>query len=275
MSTLTISGVTPTQLYYTDSQGPGRPVVLIHGWPASTTSWQEVAAQLEAAGHRVIAYDRRGFGASGQPESGYDYDTFAADLSSLLNELDLVDAVLVGFSMGGGEVARYLANHGSGRVTAAVFIAAITPALDADLPDNPDGGFTHAAASGMQEAMRSDADAFLAQFLTNFYSTPAGLKVDEQQLARSIEVARQAKPEALIRSIALWLTDFRPNLAVVNVPTLVIHGDGDQIVPFEVSGKRMPRHVEQAEVRLIADGPHGLLASHADEVAQALLDFLG
>ncbi|MGI5952283.1 MAG: alpha/beta fold hydrolase, partial [Brooklawnia sp.] len=276
--TLTTSGAAPAELYYTDTQGPGRPVVLIHGWPASEKSWQPVATALQQAGYRVIAYDRRGFGASSHAQSGYDYDTFAADLAALLNELDLVDAVLVGFSMGGGEVARYVADHGSGRITAAAFIAAITPALDADLPDNPDGGFTHEAASGMQAAMRSDAEAFLTQFLTNFYSVPTAgdstLMVPEQQIIESLQVARQASPEALVRSIALWLTDFRTDLAALDVPTLVIHGDGDQIVPFEASGKRMPQYVGQAEVKLIEKGPHGLLASHPAEVARALLDFL-
>ena len=142
MPTLTTAGSNPTELSYSDTQGIGRPVVLIHGWPASQQSWQAISAALQEAGHRVIVYDRRGFGDSGQPAEGYDYDTFAADLDDLLTALDLVDAVLVGFSMGGGEVARYVANYGTARITGAVFVSAITPCLDASLPDNPEGGFT-------------------------------------------------------------------------------------------------------------------------------------
>lgn len=278
MATLTTTGSHPTKLYYTDSGGPGRPVVLIHGWPASEQSWQHVSAALQQAGHRVIAYDRRGFGRSGQPEAGYDYDTFAADLNDLLTELDLVDAVLAGFSMGGGEVARYVANHGTGRITGAIFIAAITPALDVSLPDNPDGGFTPDAAAGMQQALRENSNGFLTEFLTNFYSIPTDggqLMVPTEAVLSSVNVANQASLDALADCIALWLTDFRADLAALSVPTLVIHGDGDQIVPFEVSGRRMPQFVPQAVTDVIAMGPHGLLASHPDEVAASMLDFLG
>lgn len=278
MPTLTTTGSNPTQLFYSDTQGPGRPVVLIHGWPASEQSWQRVIPALQQAGCRVIAYDRRGFGNSGQPDQGYDYDTFAADLNDLMTELDLVDAVLVGFSMGGGEVARYVANHGTGRVTGAVFVSAITPCLDATLPDNPDGAFTPDAAAGMQAGLRENPDAFLTEFLTNFYSVLGDgnpqLMVPREQVITSIEVARQAKLEALAACIQLWLTDFRADLQQLAVPTLVIHGDGDQIVPFAASGERMPQFVEGAEVRVIQDGPHGVLASHPDEVAAALVEFL-
>lgn len=279
MPTLFTAGSHPTQLNYTDTQGPGRPVVLIHGWPASEQSWDRIAPALVQAGHRVIGYDRRGFGHSGQPDGGYDYDTFATDLDAVLTELDVVDAVLVGFSMGGGEVARYLANHGTARITGAVFIASITPCLDVSLPDNPDGGFTPEAAAGMQAGLRADPEGFLTQFLTNFYSVPddsqARLMVPIEQVESSVEVAKQAQLDALARCIRLWLTDFRADLAAVSVPTLVIHGDGDQIVPFPVSGARMPKYVPQAELQVIQSGPHGLLASHPDQVAAALVEFLG
>lgn len=277
MTTFTTTGSNPTELHYTDTGGPGRPIVLIHGWPASLQSWDRITPALEQAGFRVVAYDRRGFGHSGQPEGGYDYDTFAADLHDLLTRLDLVDAILVGFSMGGGEVARYVANYGTGRITGAVFIAAITPALDASLPDNPEGGFTPDAAAGMQARLRDNPEAFLTIFLTNFYSIPGGggrLMVAPEQVSASVEVARQASLGALATSIQLWLTDFRQDLAAMGVPTLVIHGAGDQIVPFEVSGRRMPQYVPQAEVRVVAEGPHGLLASHPDEVSAAMLEFL-
>ena len=277
MPSLTTRGVHPTHLHYTDTEGPGRPIVLIHGWPASEKSWDRVAATLEDAGYRVIAYDRRGFGRSGEPHEGYDYDTFAADLDDLLTELDVVDAVLAGFSMGGGEVARYLAKYGTGRVTGAVFVAAITPALDTSLADNPDGGLSQEAAAGMQATFSDNPEVFLTDFLMKFYSVPfdgGRLMAPKEQVIISLEVANQANLQALETSIGLWLTDFRADLASVSVPTLVIHGDGDQIVPFEVSGKRMPQYVPQAEVTVIAEGPHGLLASHPDQVAAAILEFL-
>lgn len=279
MPKLTTTGAGSPELYYRDSGGPGRPLVLIHGWPASAASWDAVADRLEEAGYRVIAYDRRGFGHSDHAETGYDYDTFASDLNDLMAELDLIDAVLVGFSMGGGEVARYVANHGTGRVTGAILIAAITPALDASLPDNLDGGFTPDAAAGMQAGLRENPNGFLTEFLTNFFSVPADggarLMVPQETVLSSIEVAHQASLDALATSIELWLTDFRADLAALGVPTLVIHGDGDQIVPIQVSGARIPQYVPQAKVVRIADGPHGLLASHPEQVADAMLDFLG
>lgn len=278
MPTLTTTGSNPTQLSYSDSQGPGRPVVLIHGWPASERSWQPISQALQQAGCRAISYDRRGFGNSGQPEQGYDYDTFASDLDDLMNELDLFDAVLVGFSMGGGEVARYVANYGTGRVTGAVFISAITPCLDATLPDNPDGAFTPEAAAAMQAGLRENPAAFLTEFLTNFYSVPGDgepqLMVPREEVVTSIEVARQARLEALAECIELWLTDFRTDLQQLNVPTLVIHGDGDQIVPFAASGQRMPQFVPDAEMHVIKYGPHGVLASHPGEVSTVLVEFL-
>ena len=278
MSTLTTTGSNPTVLSYSATEGAGRPVVLIHGWPASELSWRAISDALQGAGFRVIAYDRRGFGHSGQPAEGYDYDTFAADLNDLLTALDLVDAVLVGFSMGGGEVARYVANYGTSRITGAAFVSAITPCLDASLPNNPDVGFSPEAAAGMQAGLRDDPEGFLAGFLTNFYSVPGEgeprLMVPREQVSAAIEVAKQASLDALATCIELWLTDFRADLAAMSVPTLVIHGDSDQIVPFAVSGQRMPHFVPHAEVHVISEGPHGVLASHPDEVAAALLAFL-
>lgn len=268
----------PAELHYTDTRGPGRPIVLIHGWPSSAQSWAQIAPALLDAGCRVISYDRRGFGHSSQPETGYDYDTFAADLDALLTELDLVDAVLVGFSMGGGEVARYLARYGTGRVTGACFVGAITPCLDATLPDNPDGAFTPDAAAAMQQGLQADLEGFLAEFLVNFYAVAGDgepqLMVPREQIVSSIEIANQASVAALSACIPLWLTDFRADLAAVGVPTLVIHGDGDQIVPVEASGNRMTQFVPQATTVVITAGPHGLLASHPDQVSKAILEFL-
>ena len=278
MATLDTTGEYPTTLYYTDTGGSGRPIVLIHGWPASGQSWQQIADPLVAAGHRVVAYDRRGFGRSGQPEGGYDYDTFADDLDTLLTRLDLVDVALAGFSMGGGEVARYIARHGTARVTAAVFVAAIPPCLDATLPDNPEGGFTPQAAAEMQVALRADPESFLTGFLTNFYSVPVDsgseLKVDRDRIEAAIRVARQASLTALAESIELWLTDFRGDLGLIRMPTLVIHGAGDQIVPIQASGARMPQYGPGARLISVPDGPHGLLHSHPGQVSAALLDFL-
>lgn len=279
MPMLNVGGDHPTEIYFTDSAGMGRPVVLVHGWPASEASWKQIGAVLQRAGHRVIAYDRRGFGRSGKPGSGFDYDTFAADLDALLCELDLVDVALVGFSMGGGEVARYVANHGTGRITAAGFIAAITPCLDATLPDNPDGAFTPDAAAEMQSGLLADPPGFLKGFLTNFYSVPtddggAKLMVPASEIDHSIMIAGQGNVNALAACIPLWLTDFRQDLAKLKVPALVIHGQGDQVVPFAASGARMPQFLDAVIMKPIPDGPHGLLASHPDEVAQALLAFL-
>ena len=279
MPIVTTSGSHATEIYYRDSKGPGRPIVFIHGWPASEASWNRVTPALQEAGYRIIAYDRRGFGRSGKPGSGFDYDTFASDLDQLLTRLDVVDAVLVGFSMGGGEVARYIANHGTSRVTAACFVGAITPCLDATLADNPDGAFTPDAAAEMQSGLLADPVGFLTGFLTNFYSIPTAdggtrLVVPEQQIASSIGIAQQVNVNALAACIPLWLTDFRADLAKLDIPTLVIHGEGDQIVPFAASGARMPQFVKQAIVRPLAFGPHGLLASHPDDVSSALLEFL-
>lgn len=282
--TVATGGHYPTELLGTDSGGVGRPVVLIHGWPSSQQSWQPIAERLLAAGHRVISYDRRGFGRSGKPAEGYDYETFTDDLDALITELDLRDAVLVGFSMGGGEVARYIAreraqsNSGSPRVGAGVFVAAIPPCLDADLADNPEGAFTAAAATQMQDGLMGDPEGFLRGFLGNFYAIPSGdgprLMVGEDVIDEALRIAKQGRLEALSACIRLWLTDFRTDLAAFDVPTLVIHGLGDQIVPFAASGARIGGLVPQATTVTIPDGPHGLLASHLEQVAQAILDFL-
>ena len=262
-------------LNYTDSGGDGRPVVLIHGWPLSGASWSEQVPALVEAGHRVITYDRRGFGDSDKPEDGYDYDTFAADLAGLLDGLDLRDVTLVGFSMGGGEVARYIGSHGEDRIHSAVFAGAVPPYL-LKTDDNPEGGLGEEDAQGLEQGAREDREGFLDGFSTNFFTAGEELKVTEEQRQEWLTVAGAARDEALVGCIdAFSRTDFRNDLERLTLPTLVIHGDSDAIVPFEVSGKRTAESVEGAELVVVEDAPHGFNVSHVDEFNRALLEFLG
>lgn len=270
MSTLTVGDV---ELYY-EEHGSGRPVVLIHGWPLSAKSWEPQIGAIVDSGHRVVAYDRRGFGRSSQPESGYDYDTMAADLAGLMDHLDLRDVTLVGFSMGGGEVARYIGAHGTDRVAQAVFAGAIPPALK-KTDDNPDGGVPQELLDQFQAGVREDREGFLDGFMTNFFSAGGELKVTEAQRSEALDMAAEASTTAVHDCIAAWGTDFRDDIARVDVPTLVIHGDSDAIVPFEVSGRRTAEMIPGARLVLLEDGPHGFGVSHADELNRALVDFLG
>ena len=265
----------PVELYYED-HGSGSPVVLIHGWPLSGRSWENQVPALVEAGHRVITYDRRGFGRSSQPWTGYDYDKFAADLDALLNHLDLGDVTLVGFSMGGGEVVRYIGRFGTARVSRAVLAAAVPPYLYKS-DDNPEGGLDDTTIGQFQDAVRSDRVAFLEDFTTNFFA--AGEKTDlisEPTRLYNREIAAFASPKGTLDCIAAFgYTDFRDDLAKVTVPTLVIHGDSDAIVPFEVSGKRSHEAIEGSSLVLIEGGPHGINATHAEQFNRALIDFLG
>ncbi|SDG72928.1 alpha/beta fold hydrolase [Klenkia brasiliensis] len=264
----------PIELYYED-HGTGRPVVLIHGWPLSGKSWEAQVPALVEAGHRVVTYDRRGFGESDKPFDGYDYDTFAADLDALLTHLDLTDVTLVGFSMGGGEVVRYIAGHGTDRVRSAVLAAAVPPYLYQS-EDNPDGGLDDATIETFQDGVRTDRPAFLEDFVENFFA--AGEKKDlvsGAQKAFARQIANTASPKGTLDCItAFGRTDFRDDVAKVSVPTLVIHGDSDAVVPFEVSGKRSAEAIDGAELVVIEGGPHGINASHAQEFNTALLQFL-
>ncbi len=266
---------TPVELHYEDV-GSGRPVVLIHGWPLSGRSWEAQVPALVEAGHRVITYDRRGFGASSQPWTGYDYDTFAADLQALLEHLDLRDVTLVGFSMGGGEVVRYLGTYGSDRIASAVLAAAVPPYLyKAD--DNPDGGLDDATIATFEGGVRGDRLAFLDGFLHGFFA--AGEQddlVSEPQRDYARQIAAFASPKGTLDCIAAFgRTDFRADLEKIDVPTLVIHGDADAIVPFEVSGERSHEVLADSELVLVEGGPHGLNLTHADEFNAALVRFLG
>ena len=263
----------PIELHFED-YGVGTPVVLIHGWPLSGRSWENQVPALVEAGYRVIAYDRRGFGSSSQPWGGYDYDTFAADLDRLLQHLDLREVALVGFSMGGGEVVRYLGVYGSDRVAKAVLAAAVPPYLFKS-GDNPAGALDDDAIAGFEAGVKSDRLAFLDQFASGFFSADGRLKVSEAQRQYARDIAAFASPKATLDCIkAFGRTDFRGDLEKVTVPTLVIHGDSDAIVPFEASGKRSAEAIDGSELVLIEGGPHGINASHAEQFNQALLDFL-
>lgn len=261
-------------LHVTDSGGDGRPVVLIHGWPLSGDSWSEQVPALTEAGYRVVTYDRRGFGASDKPETGYDYDTFAADLSGLLETLDVRDATLVGFSMGGGEIARYVGTYGTERLRSVVFAGAVPPFL-LKTDDNPDGGLAESDVQGMEDGARTDRATFLDGFTTNFFTAGDELKVTEAQRQEALAMEEPARDEAVVGCIgAFGRTDFRADLAKVDVPTLVIHGDSDAIVPFEVSGKRTAETISGSTLVVVEGAPHGFNVSHADEFNRAVLDFL-
>ncbi|QJY45981.1 alpha/beta fold hydrolase [Pseudonocardia broussonetiae] len=264
----------PIDLYYED-HGSGRPVVLIHGWPLSGRSWEAQVPALVEAGHRVITYDRRGFGKSSQPWDGYDYDTFTEDLHQLLVHLDVTDAALVGFSMGGGEVVRYAAKHGdTGRVSRIVLAGAVPPYLYKS-DDNPDGGLDDATIEAFENGVRTDRLAFLENFTTSFFSANGALTVSEDQRVYAKAIAAGASPKGTLDCItAFGRTDLREDVAAITLPTLVIHGDADAIVPFEVSGKRSAEAIDGSELVVIEGGPHAINASHPEEFNRALLEFL-
>ena len=262
-------------LHVEDTGGEGRPVVLIHGWPLSGASWSEQVPALTGAGYRVVTYDRRGFGSSSKPgaDCTYDYDTLTTDLDAVLTELDLRDATLVGFSMGGGEVARYLGTHGADRVRSVVFAAAIPPCLKLD-DEHPDGALDDATVQSMQEALEADRPGFLDGFTRNFFSADGVLKVTEEQRQAALGLALQAELHGARECIRSWTEDFRDDLAKTSVPTLVIHGDADAIVPLEKSGQLTHEQVPGSELHVISGGPHGINVSHAAEFNEALLTFL-
>ncbi len=263
----------PIKMYYED-HGAGKPVVLIHGWPLSGRTWENQVPVLVSAGYRVVTYDRRGFGWSSQPWNGYDYDTFSADLDALLRHLDLRDVTLVGFSMGGGEVARYVARYGNERVTKAVFASAVCPYLFKSA-DNPEGGRDDAGIVESETGVRRDRLAFLETFTTRFFSANGSMKVSEAQRKYALDIAAFASPKGTLDCIrAFSRTDFRADLRKFTIPTLVIHGDSDAIVPLEISGKRTAAAIPGAKLVVINGGPHGINASHPEEFNRALIAFL-
>ncbi len=262
------------ELYYED-HGSGQPVVLIHGYPLSGASWERQLPALLKAGYRVITYDRRGFGKSSQPATGYNYDTFTEDLHQLVTQLKLRDFTLVGFSMGGGEVARYLGKYGSNGVSKAVIISGVPPYLlkTADNPEALDGE----VFAGIEKAVAADRYAFFSGFFQNFYNTDQflGKRVTEQAIEASWNVAAGASAIASLACVAAWHTDFREDLARIDVPTLVIQGDADRILPIAATGLRTTKLIKGARQLIVKDGPHAVTWTHAEEVNDGLLRFLG
>ncbi|AND17707.1 alpha/beta fold hydrolase [Rathayibacter tritici] len=263
-----------TDLHVDDTGGSGRPVVLIHGWPLSGESWKEQVPAFVEAGYRVVTYDRRGFGRSDKPLTGYDYDTLTEDLHTLLTELDLQDVTLVGFSMGGGEVARYFTTYGAERLHSVVFASAVPPYL-MKTDDNPDGPLEKAQAAQMTAGLTKSEDDFYDQFTTDFFSVDGVLKVTQEQRQEALALAKQSsKHAALACMTAFATTDFREDLPNVSVPTLVIHGDGDATVPFEGSGARTHAAIPGSELHVVNGAPHGVTVSHPEEWNRVVLAFL-
>jgi non-heme chloroperoxidase len=261
-------------LYYED-HGSGNPVVLIHGYPLSGASWERQATALLNAGYRVITYDRRGFGKSSQPTTGYNYDTFAGDLHKLVSELKLSDFTLVGFSMGGGEVARYIGKYGSKGVSKAVIISGVPPYL-LKTADNPEG-VDASVFAGIEQAVTADRYAFFTGFFRDFYNTDVNLgkRVSEQVVQASWNVAAGCSATASLACVPAWHEDFRADVARFNVPTLVIHGDTDRILPITAAGLRTAKLIKGARLLIVKDGPHCVTWTHAEEVNAELLSFLG
>ena len=262
------------RLHIEDSGGSGRPVVLIHGWPLTAQAWEPQVSVLRAAGFRVVAYDRRGFGRSDRPASGYGYDALADDLMRVLDQCGLRNVTLVGFSMGGGEVARYVARHGEARLHSVVFAAAVPPYLMKSA-DNPDGPLTSEKAREARHALEQDRESFFDQFTKSFYSANGALTVTEKQLRDAVALCNQSAQHAALACMdSFGTTDFREDLKKVTVPTLVIHGDADAVVPFEGSGQRTHRAVPHSKLVRLSGAPHGVNVSHAQAFNNALLSFL-
>jgi non-heme chloroperoxidase len=263
-----------TQLYYKD-WGAGRPVVLLHGWPLSADSWDDQAMAIAAAGYRTIAYDRRGFGRSSQPWSGYDYDTLADDLAAVIEQTGAQDAVLVGFSMGGGEVARYMSRHGGKNVSKAALVGSVVPYM-LQTGDNPQG-VPQSVFDEMTEGMKQDRAKFFHGFFKNFYGASLlAPSVSEQTLQWAWNIAMQASLKATLecaRSFAT--TDFRGDLSAFTVPTLIIHGTDDATVPIDASGRAAARAIPNATLIEYEDAPHGLQVTHKDRLGRDLIEFVG
>ena len=264
---------TNIELYYED-HGSGAPVVLIHGWPLSGASWEKQTAALLAAGHRVITYDRRGFGRSSQPAVGYNYDTFAADLNTVLTTLNLTGVSLVGFSMGTGEVTRYIARYGTKRVRKAVLIGTLGPYL-LKASDNPEG-VDRSVFDGLKAAITADRPATLLDFIHNFYNYDVlgGKRVSERVVEDNFNVATGASAIGTLRCVDAWIEDFRNDIPHNDVPTLLLHGDADRILPPEATSRRQATMIKNVKFVELKDGPHGVLWTHADEVNRELVSFL-
>jgi len=264
---------TPVELYYED-HGAGSPVVLIHGWPLSGASWEKQTAALLAAGHRVITYDRRGFGRSSQPAYGYDYDTFAADLDAVLRTLNLTDVSLVGFSMGTGEVTRYIGKYGTKRLRKAVLIGTLGPYL-VKAADNPEG-VDRSVFEGLKAALKADRPATLMEFLRNFYNydVTGGKLVSERVLEGDWNVAAGASAIGTVACVDAWIEDFRQDIVRNTLPTMILHGDADRILPADASSRRQAKMIKRATFVELQGGPHGVLWTHAAQVNSELVKFL-
>ncbi len=260
-------------LYYED-HGSGTPVVLIHGFPLSGRSWERQTLALLGAGYRVVTYDRRGFGNSSQPTSGYDYDTFAEDLHKVMTKLDLRNAALVGFSMGGGEVARYIGKYGTDRVSKAAILSGVPPFL-LKTADNPNG-LDENGVRGLQAAIAKDRLAFLTGFFKDFYNLDRllGNRISEEVVRDSWNIASGASPKGTYDCPPTWVTDFRKDLARIEVPTLVMQGDSDRILSIAATGTRTHQAIKGSELVVVEGAPHGMLWTHADQVNEALVGFL-
>ncbi len=268
-----VENTSDIHIYYEDL-GSGKPVVLVHGWPLNGASWERQTSALLAAGYRVITYDRRGFGRSDKPSTGYDYNTMASDLSQLISALELKDAALVGFSMGGGELARYMSKYDDGKVSKLCFISCITPCLK-KTTENPEG-VDAKVFEEMKQKIEKDRFAFYASFFPSFYGKKmlGGNDVSSEVIEHSAHVASMASYDATLWCIDAWLEDFRGDLATIKVPTLVIHGDTDLTVPYAASGERTPKFIAGSTLYTVEGGPHACIWTHATEVNKQLLSFL-
>ena len=263
----------PIELYYED-HGSGQPVVLIHGYPLDGSSWEKQTAVLLDAGKRVITYDRRGFGKSSRPTSGHDYDTYAADLSSLLSALDIHDVVLVGFSMGTGEVVRYISTYGSHRLAKAVFIGSLQPFM-LKTDENP-SGVPQETVDGMLDTIKADRYAFFTGFLQNFYNTDEnlGTRISEEALRNSWQLATNMSPYTSIWAVSTWFTDWRADIDKIDVPALIMHGTGDLNVPIDITSRVLAKMLPSATYVEIEGAPHGMLWTHGEEINKILMEFL-
>jgi len=261
-------------LAYND-QGSGQPVVLIHGFPLNGASWEKQTDVLLEAGYRVITYDRRGFGSSSKPSVGYDYDTFAADLATILDVLDLTDVALVGFSMGTGEVARYLSRYGSDRIAKAAFLGSLEPYL-LITDEHPDGAGPPEFFQGISDSVKKDRYAFFTGFFSDFYNLDQnlGTRISEEALRNSWNAAARSGAYAAAAAPLTWPTDFRADIDAITVPALIVHGTADNILPIDKTGRKFAELLPDATYAEIEGAPHGLLWTHADEVNEHLLGFL-
>ncbi|QIS37959.1 alpha/beta fold hydrolase [Clavibacter capsici] len=275
MSIVTVGTENATDIeLYVEDHGQGQPVVLIHGYPLDGSSWEKQTAALLDAGYRVVTYDRRGFGRSSKPTVGHDYDTYAADLKAVLEALDLRDVVLAGFSMGTGEVGRYLGTYGSDRIAKAVFLGSLEPyLLQAD--DNP-AGVPQSVFDGLRESVVADRYAFFTSFFDGFFNTDEnlGTRLSPEALEANKALAYAASPYASVWAQPTWLTDFRADVARIDVPSLIVHGTADNILPIDSTGREFHKALPAAEYVEIEGAPHGMLWTHADEVNEAILGFL-